>query len=336
MNELTSNNKSAKPFSPSPANDAAGLNALVKMANESLAAESGLPPEKFNAQAGRVLSAAESEKLDGILAEANRQGDARLSPEPILFDDVPETKPAARAALPPAPANLNRVFYTGRFKSGKDFVAAATGAKIFSLAEPLYALQEYFFGKQDKDAHGAREFLQKVGQWGRGEVSAKYPLTPERAAFVEEIRNSKRISAAVGLSVEWSRFGDNNNLWLKALIARVDEHLVAFPDQRVAVTNVRFENEYRKLSEAGWTSYHVTAGPKTWIDRLAAVGLTPDGPSAKDASEQLAAGIDLDINRRLSRQPNGSKLRVIWSDEKSASPSRRLYSVAEYVAMFKH
>jgi len=48
-------------------------------------------------------------------------------------------------------------------------------------------------------------------------------------------------------------------------------------------------------------------------------------------SDALAAALNADVTKRISAQPRGSKLRVIWNDTVPA-PSPRLYSVAEFLS----
>lgn len=99
-------------------------------------------------QLGRDVAALNN--LVGVLNNPNITG-AEVPPgEDVRARPVPVGDPAALgvshiSAPSPAPApvptqeprNISKVFYTGRLAVGKDHVAAATGAKIFGLADPI-------------------------------------------------------------------------------------------------------------------------------------------------------------------------------------------------------
>lgn len=299
MNELQQS-KQPKPILKSLSSAGSDLRSVIDITNSNISAQTGIPTP-----AAPVKTVQRTEIAKG---------------EVIALPAVPKSAPS-------------RIFYTGRFKAGKDFVAAKTGAKIFSLAEPLYYLQEYFFGKQDKDALGAREFLQRIGQYGRGEISANYPITVERLAVIDTIRKLGG-EMPVNLRVAWGYFGFDVDIWMNAMLLRVSDYAKDGPASRVAVTNVRFENEHSRLTKELWTGYHVICSPRTWTERLKSVGLSPDSPEAKDTSELLAAGIDISVSRELSKNPRGPKLRAIWSDENVACPSPRIYTIPEYLKLF--
>ncbi len=232
------------------------------------------------------------------------------------------------AAVAPTPTTRvlpERVCLTGRLRAGKDNTLSRLGFSIQSFAEPLYALQEYFFGTRDKSAPGAREFLQTVGQWGRGEVNAQYRLTPARAVFTQFVRNlAVTIDDLNDLGVDWDQFGKNQALWIDALNKRAEK-----VTGRIGVSNVRFENELEKMTSSGWTHFHVMCSPATWAKRLAASGLDPKSPALNDMSEKLAAGMDADSYGRIQQNPNGPKLRVIWADDEVRCPSKRFYTLNE-------
>lgn len=222
------------------------------------------------------------------------------------------------------------IFTTGRLRVGKDFILKSLGYQIHGFADPLYALQKYFFGTDDKTVLGARKFLQTVGQWGRGQVDANYPLTATRATFTTIIRGlGQNGSLPKSLGVDWSRFGLDPDLWLNAFLTRMNTQPEGLG--RHAVSNVRFNNEHEGLSNAGWTHFHVMCSPQTWAKRLKEGGgnLTPQSPEVKDFSEQLAAGLDADSLKRAKLKPQGPKLRVIWNDPGVRSPSPRFYTLNE-------
>ena len=246
---------------------------------------------------------------------------------------------AVPVEAPPAPVSrdLSRVFFTGRLAVGKDFVAAATGATIFGFASPIYHLLNFLTNlgvtaTSGKDTHGVRATMQTIGQWGRGTTSDAYPVTPARIVFNMMVRSlAKNIDPENKQCVKWSEFGSNPNLWLDALAARVAAHQAENPAARIAVTNVRFKNEYDFLIGQHWVHYHVTASPNTWAQRLAKQKLTPESPALKDVSEQLANTMDASVVKRISQEPRGDKLRVIWNDDTVRVPSPRLLTVAEFL-----
>lgn len=240
-------------------------------------------------------------------------------------------KPASEYPTSPIKLiNPAKIFYTGRLKAGKDFVATKSGATIFSFAEPLYFLLRYFFGVTDKDANGAREFLQRTGQWGRGVVNAEYPLSTERATFLRMMAG--QINCRFGehaeldaLMVDWDDFGVNNDIWLNSLVTRMEASSAA----RKATTNVRFSHEFKRLTEAGYLHYHVMTSPREWEDRIKVAGLDPQNPALHGYSESLAISLDKKVIAATMKQRTGGKLNVIWNSTKPV-PSPRLYTVDEF------
>jgi hypothetical protein len=226
-------------------------------------------------------------------------------------------------------APQRRIFFTGRMKVGKDYCATAAQARAFGLAEPLYALLKAFFGIDNKDAYGAREFLQTLGQWGRGLVTADYPITAERAALTALIRASKTLPPE--LCVEWSKFGFDADIWINALLKRSEPIISKEPDRRYAVTNVRFDNELKALQGAGWEHWHVMCSDETRNARLRQAGLDPAGNAQRDASEHIARAFDASVVKNIKTKQRGSMLRCIWSDDRVPCPSARIYTVDQWL-----
>ena len=100
-------------------------------------------------------------------------------------------------------------------------------------------------------------------------------------------------------------------------------------DRRVAITNVRFDNELEALKTVGWNHWHVMCSPKTLAARQGKENLT--AKAATDLSEQLAIKFDQSVSRLLKSSQRGQMLRVIWSDETVACPSPRIYTVAQWL-----
>lgn len=242
---------------------------------------------------------------------------------------------------PPAPGRppVSKLFFTGRLKSGKDYAATAAGAEIISFAAPLYAIASYYFHVEisatvGKDLPGVREFLQTIGQWGRGAVSEKYPLNVTRALFITRIVRGRPSNDFGFPEVDWATYGSNNNIWLDAALVRANKTLAASPGARVAITNCRFDHEFKRLQSDGFQHWHSLCSPKTWTARLLVEKLTPESPQVRDLSEQLAANLDANVVKQLSAQKNGPKLRAIWNDD-APCPSPRLHSVESFLQSLK-
>lgn len=309
--------QNAKKFRPpNKSKDAAGLNSLLGFLNDNRVTGAIVPK-------GEVVNA---------IPESSGATEP-IKAAPVVEQPTPLPQSASQGSV--APISLNKIVFSGRFLSGKDFVAAAASLKIFSLAEPLYALQKLFFGSDDKTLPGAREFLQTAGQIGRGELSAALPISIERANFIALVREkAHRDLITDSFSVDWTKYGKSQDLWLDALLRRVSDHLAENPGARVAVTNARFSNELTRLTAEGFTHFHCMTSAATWSARLQKVGLMPESPATKDVSEQLAASLDANVIKTLSKAKHGPKLRCVWSDEKQQPPSSRLLTVAEFAAMF--
>lgn len=262
--------------------------------------------------------------------EGNSEGDSGKFSRPPS-DPLPNAAELKHTTIPPTPVapvpppepepeqpiNFeSRICTTGRLNAGKDTFLNSLGRTIHGFADPLYAIQKAFFGTDDKKAPGARVFLQKVGQWGRGMVSAQYPLTTERAVFITLMQ---ALGQTLGFSVDWAQFGKTDTLWVDALLARTADL------DNIGVSNVRFKNERESLTAAGFVHYHVMASPNTLQRRWAAAGIAPNDPVLNDGSEQMAIALDK-AALEAGRKPGG-KLRVIWSDKQVKSPSPRFITL---------
>lgn len=312
MNELKSAIKHKK---PNPVKDQAGLSSLLSLLNNP-AITGAVVPKSTITKASPAASPG---------ATVPRKA------APIVEQPTPQSQSASQGTV--APISLNKVVFTGRLMSGKDYVSEQAGLKVFSMASPLYALQKLFFGAADKTVPGAREFLQTAGQIGRGELSAALPLSIERANFIALVRaHAERLPD--DFSVDWPSYGRHENLWLDAMLLRVRKHLDNNPGARVAVTNARFSNELTRLTAEGFVHFHCMTSAPTWSARLQKVGLMPESPECKNISEHLAAALDANVIKTLSGAKHGPKLRAVWSDEKMQPPSGRLLTVSEFVAMF--
>jgi len=280
--------------------------------------------------------------LGGILSLINNPelellGGLSPTMEPLVMEE--EKPPVRRESPPPIVRPVGRsLLFSGRLASGKDYVAEKAGAKIFSLPDPLYAVASHLFGVEvtstkNKDLPGMRAFLQYLGQWGRNEVNDKYPYTPARAVFVQMIRSLgvHSQSKAFCPSVDWSSFGFDNEIWVKACATRIEgvrEHDAAV--KRVAIPNLRFEFELKYFRERGFDHYHIMCSAETWAERLVKKNLKPESKELNDISEQLAIHLDRDVAKKTKAQPVGNKLKVIWNDPRPC-PSARLYTLNEFL-----
>lgn len=283
--------------------------------------------------------------IDAVSANFRADLAGRLQAEPPEpLQDKIKSKPLkipAPVATPPAtirpePAKVQKLFFTGRLKTGKDYAATAAGAEIISFAAPMYAIASYYFHTEisatvGKDLPGIREFLQTIGQWGRGVITVQYPLNVARALFIARVRAGGPKGQFGFPEVAWDTYGSNNDIWLDAAIIRADEKLLISPGTRVAFTNCRFDHEFKRLHAHGFQHWHSLCSPKTWAARLAIEKLTPESPAVRDVSEQLAANLDADVVKQLSAHKDGPKLRAIWNDNEAPCPSSRLHSVDSFL-----
>jgi len=283
---------------------------------------------------GAVISAADKKEIaDTFRQPAGKRGETLLGHDPAVTQPTPSP---SREAIPSPETTLGRkIFFTGRLCAGKDWCASAVGSTIFGFADPMYQLTEYLFGVKvtstdGKNIAGVRKFLQLVGQWGRNEINEQYPLTAERAMFCLMIRSLANQNI-LPPSVDWGMFGLNADLWIDGLITRVNNSFD--PAGRVAVTNCRFVNEYKRLLADGFEHWHVVCSPQTWVARLKLKELLPGSPEVKDMSEKLASDLNDSLTKQLSAQRVGKKLKVIWNDTQVPPPSNRIYTLAEFTKL---
>jgi hypothetical protein len=304
-----------------------------------------LAPEPLKRPLDPAQLGGESAALGGLLDLINNP---ELEMIGGAFSEVPDSPPPAPAPVQsdpppphidtPPPPSLKRpvgrcLLLSGRLAAGKDYVAEATKARILGFADPMYTIASFFFGVEvtstkGKDLPGMRDFLQKLGQWGRNEVNDKYPYNPTRAMFVQMIRSlGMRGVKAFSSSIDWSTFGTDPEIWIKCCAKRASN---CAGDKRVAITNARFKNEldyFRALPE--WDHWHVMCSPQTWAERLAKKKLSPQSKEVSDISEQIAIALDRDVATKI-RAGGTNMLRVIWNDHRPA-PSPRLYTLNQFL-----
>lgn len=318
---------------PKPANSDSGLRGTaLKRAPEllSVGQETAALDRLCRFLNNPAVSGAESEQSSSTL---NPSSGTQMPTDPALqLQPVIVHSEAAAPALIPTGLSFTKLFFTGRLGVGKDYVASKIGAEIHGFSEPLYALASHFFGipvdaNTNKDLPGIREFLQRAGMWGRRHISKDYPLTTERAAFSAMIReHGARHCFKQELGVDWGSYGTDANLWLNAALVRI----AISEAPRVAITNVRFDNEFKSLSENGFVNWHVMANPKELEARQLKRGIQPGSAVLKDTSEALADKLDRQVIATVSKQRVGPKLRVIWNSDVPA-PSNRLWTLQEFI-----
>jgi hypothetical protein len=205
-------------------------------------------------------------------------------------------------------------------------VAQSCGGTIIGFADPLYILCEHMTGltPEHKDVVPfCREFLQTVGQWGRGHVDAdQYRHTFERALFQAWVKSGEARKLLPW--VNWDLWG-TDEIWTDALQRRSDE----LPSRRIFLTNVRFKHEFEWANKHGWDHWHVLCSRQTYEERLQAVGMTLADKRISDVSESLAGALDSHVVGIIKSQPTGPKLKVIWNDART-SPSDRFLTLEEF------
>jgi hypothetical protein len=193
--------------------------------------------------------------------------------------------------------DAGNVVLTGRRRAGKDWVAEKNGYTILGFADPMYTLAEHFIGSSDKEDPGVLEFIFKLGAWGRGEVSERYPLGPERGRITEEIRNCGW--GITDIPGAWQDFGRAEGFWIGVLEKRVKERMKGGLEG-IAIPNARFPEEISRFTDNhDFQHRHVMCSEETRRMRL--LSEEYHGPSdqvgpgyAEDLpkTEQLAAWLD--------------------------------------------
>jgi hypothetical protein len=159
-------------------------------------------------------------------------------------------------------------------------------------------------------------FFQEVFSWGEGIVSKAFPLTGSRAMFIETVRSTKDSNL---FGVPFEEFG-TAGFWGRSLIARATQFHKEFPKEQVVVTGVYDGGQYQQLREAGFVPFHVSCNNITRTAR--------GGTAVVNA---LSEGIERDLTKKISAQPNGPKLWAIWCDDKYSMPNKRLLTIEEFL-----
>ena len=198
------------------------------------------------------------------------------------------------------PTNL--VIFTGRLRSGKDFVAQIMNLAPIPLAEPLYEICTNMLGACNKENILHRRFLQLLGAWGRGE-EGHHPELPTR----DEVKNlvtqaPERVLSEkhLNLNIDLQTFG-HPDFWINIATEKTKGILKENPQARLAIPNGRFPNEIKAFQRIGFVHMHVICSEATRTSRLGGkVGAEADN----DITEMFA--------KELDKQLFGPT--VIWND----------------------
>ena len=191
--------------------------------------------------------------------------------------------------------NNTKIAFSGRFFAGKDYCADQAGLKVVGFADPMYLIAEHYFGTSDKTKPGIRQFLQEIGQIGRGHIDEKYPASLARMQLVEQVRKALpeilESDERFDTGTDWATFGSSATFWVDLLLSRPDLE----DEQGVAVVNARFPFELDALKQAGFSHVHVMASQEERERRGAPKA---DSPLNQDVSERMATGFDgMEIGR---------------------------------------
>ena len=213
---------------------------------------------------------------------------------------------------------IKRLALSGMLRSGKDYVALKAGYKIFSFAEPIYAICKFMHGSCDKSRTDHRRTLQTVGQWGWGcHDENSSPDTTERFLFSRWIREHGHEIPGY-TAVDWTSFGYDKQFWVKILLKAVNESR----EPRIAVVNCRYPHEREPLLTAGFEPYLVTCWHSTRVLRNG--GPIPDSVN-NDISETYA--------RVLQRELPDDH--VIWNDTTGVPEGTQYLTVDQFIELSK-
>lgn len=183
-----------------------------------------------------------------------------------------------------------KIALIGPYGAGKDHVLAQFRYEVRAFSEPLKHIARHCFGTDDKKVAGMREFLQTIGQWGRGVRSEEYPLSTNRLLFEERITgpgdSARKLRSELRsrYAVDVSRWG-KSDIWVRALVARLNA-----AQGKVGVSGLRFLNELAGVRSGGVQAFFVYASPAELKIRRTAQGVATT-KAGKDPSERLATAI---------------------------------------------
>ena len=198
---------------------------------------------------------------------------------------------------------MNLFVFSGRLRSGKDWIAEKIGCQILSIAEPMYQAADHFLGTRNKDLPYVRRFLQLVGAWGRGENPPTEEGLPTQEVVTKEFKeNYAKIVDSRFHSVKWDEFGHNKNFWIDVTVSRANEETQRNPSLKLAIVNARFQEEVDAFKNAGFVHFHVKCSNETRIKRI---GEHYDPKMELDVTEAFSAKMDKDL----------TGTNVLWNDD---------------------
>lgn len=201
----------------------------------------------------------------------------------------------------------------GAYGVGKDYVAEhcfGGPTHITRIAHSLYALAKKLSGvaEFDKRLPGARETLQRLGAWGRGDVNNSHPLSAERVSSVHYIQSFK----------ESRDFGSGENFWIDSFERWVWNEWDLSDSRMRVCPDVRHSNELPAIRRLGKLMV-VLASPETLEKHRAGAGYKDIMRHSTDVSEDLAnafqCGVRIPEALALALRVEGPIDGIIWNDK---------------------
>ena len=284
--DLTS--KPKRPMDPAAlSNDQATLRALVGQLNENpkgVDLNAPVDPTKYSGPTG---VGNKTVPLDSMPDESALQEQlAQRSPQMVdPGNKITETNrpvPPAEGLrvnqevveAKPVPQRARRLVITGRGLG--ELVSRLTDARVFQLDKGAVEMVEWFFPDAKPETPGYAGFLKTVIAWGTGEITTDYPMTVERALFVELAH------AEFG-----DAYGRNAGYWIDDTVKSIKEQPA---DQLIVVTGIQDLVALRFFQTMGFQHWHLTG---------------PSGATVDSFSAQL----DQDVIKAISQQRAGPRLR---------------------------
>lgn len=106
----------------------------------------------------------------------------------------------------------------------------------------------------------------------------------------EEARNDREKLQRVGLALREI----DPDVWARALMTKMDGLLEERPEWRIAIDDLRFENEYIALRKRGFVTVRIETDRSVRVDRLKRNGKLQDEAQLEHVSETALDHIDAD------------------------------------------
>jgi len=215
-----------------------------------------------------------------------------------------------------------KLAFSGRMRSGKDYVADQLGLTKLGFADPMYGVAQRLVGSSDKNVPGMRDLLRYIGQVGWGHFDGdRYRATVERGLLCDWCRRNGFQASQMGTPEMWQSFGLRKTFWVDILLERI--RLLEYSDREIpgfAVVNVRFDHELEPLREAGFDHYHIVCREETRRMRMG----SEDRKTVDDKSEEMAARFDVELFPE----------KKIWNDD-GEPPEAGMLSVEQLAEKLK-